>query len=243
MLNVAICDDEIWTCSEIEEMIHDYEKYSFIKIQTKVFYSGESLMKVLEDTHNYDILFLDIELIRLNGVEVGKIIREQIKDEIIKIVYISSKKHYAMELFQVRPFDFLVKPIEKKQLFQLLDKVKAIEETEKKFFEYQIGRNYARIHIDKILYFKCEVKKIKIILEKQEKEFYGRMKDTQEKLSAEIFWVIHKSYIVNINYVQEFRYTEVVLTNGEVLPISQKYRGGIKDKLLARQLEVNRYDL
>ncbi len=61
----------------------------------------------------FGLIFLDIEMQYVNGIEAGKIIREKMKDELTKIVYISGSDNYAMELFQVRPLDFLIKPISK----------------------------------------------------------------------------------------------------------------------------------
>lgn len=70
-----------------------------------------------------NILFLDIELPGKDGVMVGKYIREVLEDENIFLVYISSKENYALQLFQNRPFDFLVKPIEQAKIYHVLDNI------------------------------------------------------------------------------------------------------------------------
>lgn len=84
-------------------MILDHARIQALQIETEVFYSGETLFRAIKDKDKYDLVFLDIQLLQLDGVQVGKQIREQLGNEKISIVYISSKETYAMSLFQVRP--------------------------------------------------------------------------------------------------------------------------------------------
>lgn len=84
-------------------MILNYAKLQALQIDTEVFYSGETLFKTIENKDKYGLIFLDIQLLQLDGVQVGKQIRERLGNEKISIVYISSKETYAMSLFQVRP--------------------------------------------------------------------------------------------------------------------------------------------
>ena len=106
MYRIAICDDEEIVCSQFEQVLEPYiwEK----KIDLDVFYSGEELIEVLAEGQHFDLIFLDIELCMMNGVEVGKYIRNKLGNENVQIVYISAKRQYAMELFETRPMNFLV---------------------------------------------------------------------------------------------------------------------------------------
>ncbi|MCI9067535.1 MAG: DNA-binding response regulator [Lachnospiraceae bacterium] len=84
MIRVAICDDEIGTCSDIENIVLNYARRQALKIDTEVFYSGETLFQAIENKDNYDRVFLDIQLLELDGVQVGKQIREQLGNERIR---------------------------------------------------------------------------------------------------------------------------------------------------------------
>ena len=87
------------------------------------FFSGEELMGQLHEKQEfYHFLLLDIELIKQNGVEVGKHLRDALGDYKIQIIYFFSKTNYAMELFQVQPLDFLVKPLKEGQLRETFEK-------------------------------------------------------------------------------------------------------------------------
>ncbi len=87
MIRAAICDDEIGTCSEIENMILNYARLQALQIDTKVFYSGETLFQTIKNKDKYDLVFLDIQLLQLDGVQVGKQIREQLGNEKLYRVY------------------------------------------------------------------------------------------------------------------------------------------------------------
>lgn len=122
IMKTIICDDEKSTCSELEEIILKYAKEKSVSLETEVFYSGDTLLDYLK-REKINILFLDIELPGKDGVMVGKYIREVLEEENIFLVYISSKENYALQLFQNRPFDFLVKPIEQAKMYHVLDNI------------------------------------------------------------------------------------------------------------------------
>jgi len=94
MIRIAICDDVVEICSELENVILDFQKQARQKLTVDVFYSGEKLVNYITSCNNFDLIFLDIEIGKINGVDVGHFIRDELKDYITKIVYISSKNSY-----------------------------------------------------------------------------------------------------------------------------------------------------
>lgn len=130
-MRVVICDDEKSTCSEIEQRLRLFAFEKCIKLEVDVFFDGGTLTEYLKREKAPDILFLDIELPGMNGVEVGKYIRDILKNTDMFLVYISSKQEYALELFQNQPFDFLIKPIKKERLYHTMDKIFSIIGCEK----------------------------------------------------------------------------------------------------------------
>lgn len=228
MIRIAICDDEIGTCSDIENMILDFADSHALQIETEVFYSGETLYRFLKSECVFDLIFLDIQLLEMDGILVGKQIREQLKNEKVSIVYISSKETYAMHLFQVRPLDFLIKPITNEKMEVLLEKYIRLSEINKKEFFFKMGKAVCRLYLDEIFYFSCNGKKIEIFTNAGKREFYGTMGKVWGQVEGKGFLIIHKSYIVNMAYVLVYRYDSVQIRDGTILPISQKYRKRMK---------------
>lgn len=123
MYKVAICDDEIGVCNALESYIEKYMNQHYIASDIDIFYTGESLCDYLQRNNEINLIFLDIELPKANGVEVGQYVRNKLKDEVTDIIYISSKTSYAMELFKCRPLDFIIKPLSYKKIENILDVV------------------------------------------------------------------------------------------------------------------------
>ena len=111
MYNIGICDDGKNICSSLEEMILQYAEKINIPVEIKIWYTGEGLCDYLKERQQIDILFLDIELFEMTGIQAGDFIRNRLEDRGMQIIYISGKSSYARELFKTQPMDFLVKPI------------------------------------------------------------------------------------------------------------------------------------
>lgn len=120
VFQIGICDDEKETCTVLENMLWQYGEKHGIKAEISVWYTGESLCDFLTQGNLVDLLFLDIELISTDGIQVGNYIREELKNLETIIVYISSKSSYAMKLFEVQPLGFLIKPLKADQIEKIL---------------------------------------------------------------------------------------------------------------------------
>jgi DNA-binding LytR/AlgR family response regulator len=232
MLRVAICDDDLTVCEQVETMLLDLNYALHGEIEIDVFYSGEELYRFLHNKEYYDLIFLDIELKRMNGVDLGKKIRDEMLNETTKIVYISSKESYAMELFEIRPFHFLIKPIQASKIKEVVIKVMQLLELERKLFEYQIGRTNYKVLMRDIIYFESDGKKVKLYLKDNEQEFYHKLSDIQKQMNSKDFIMIHKSYLVNYYHVIEYQYNYVKMSNQVILPISQQHRKLVRDYFL-----------
>ena len=126
-IQIAVCDDELEICMQIEkQLIYILDELSF-KYDIDCFLTGEELCNEMKK-ERYDLIFLDIELPNMSGVQIGKYIRETLKNEIVQIAYISSKQEYAMELFDFRPINFLIKPLTYKNIRKVIDKYMIVTE-------------------------------------------------------------------------------------------------------------------
>ena len=103
------------------------------------------------------------------------------------------------------------------------------------FFGYRKGRNSYQIAQSEIICIKCEGKKICIVTNREEIEFYGKMADVSKQLDAAKFWIIHKSFIINVDFVFLFGRDEIKLMNGDELPVSKTYKKEVADKILRLQ--------
>lgn len=235
MLRIAICDDDREFCNQIRTYLFHYSLHSEFDIDVKIFTTGEELIKDMESTGAFELIFLDIEFETMNGVEIGRQIRNFSLQDITQIVYVSSKESYAMQLFKVRPMDFLIKPVTKQDISRIMNLYARLY-MNTLYFEIKVGKQKIHIRANEILYFQCEGRKIKIkkrTTDVDDKvEFYGSMSDVKKMIQSESFIEIHKSYIINLQYVLQFCGNEVVMSDGKKLPISQSYRKQVNNILL-----------
>lgn len=235
MIRIAVCDDDNILCLQLESMLLEISKNITEEIEIETFFSGEELCRFLTEKNYYDILFLDIELIKLNGVEVGKIIREEMYNETTQIVYISAKESYAMELFQVRPLHFLIKPIKKVILEEVVNKAIKLIVKNNHYFEYKNGITNYKVPFKDIIYFESDGRKVNIVTNEEIQNFYGKLSEAERQLNEQDFILIHKSFLVNYDHVVEYQYDYVKMSNNKVLSISQNNRKTVREKLLHRK--------
>lgn len=235
-MKIGICDDDEIVCREIEKHLRTYAEAEGFEVEITLFASGEALCAALEEEKAmFHLLFIDIELGNVDGVTVGKNLRDNLRNEVTQIVFISYTQKYAMKLFEVRPLDFLIKPITYEKVCKILMVYRRLFPDRKSFFEYKKGKGSCLIVQEEIICVKCEGKKIHLVTVKEEIEFYGKMADAARQLETDKFWTIHKSFIINADYVSVFGKDTIEMVNGNVLPISKTHKKDVMVKILERR--------
>lgn len=234
MYNIGICDDGENICTSIENMLLQYAQEKNIQVDTNIWYTGENLRDYLASGGYLDLLFLDIELFKMTGIEVGTYIRNQLDNMGLQIVYISGKASYAQQLFKTQPLDFLIKPILQEQINEVMGMALKIAKKRNERFEFQRGKDYYYIPMGDIVYLESKGRKVKVVTMKAAFEFYGKLKNVVKCL-LEDFIVIHQSYIINKEYVFRYTYEMVELVDGTILTISLANRKLVRDELLREE--------
>lgn len=223
MLQIAICDDDVKCTTKIEEIIQKTAKEKGIHLEIDVFDDGLALFEYIEKNQvRYDILFLDIEMEEMDGLEVAKRIRNV--DEIVCLIYVTSHTDYAIAAYEVQPFQFIVKPFEddivKKYFFKAYEKISRGN----LYFHYKFRKNFHKVLINDIMYFESDKRMIIIHLaDGSIQKFYDKLNVINEQVSHNKadFWRIHRSLLVNARYIKEKSYNQVTLTDGTLLYISE----------------------
>ena len=231
MYEIGICDDGENTCSLLEDYLLKYSNEKSIQLEIKIWYTGESLKDYLSNSGHLDILFLDIELYKLSGIELGHFIRYELDNMGMQLIYISGKSSYAIQLFKMQPLEFLVKPITFKQMAETMDLTIRIIKKKQERFEFQQGKDHFYVSQGEIIYFESQGRKLRLVTTNGDYEFYGRIKDITKLLSDD-FMLIHQSYIVNKAQVRHYTYETAEMENGDVLTISQNLRKTVREKIL-----------
>ena len=229
---IGICDDEQLTCSELENYINEIFECKDDEAEIYVWNSGEALKKDISNGVKIDILFLDIELLDSNGIELGKYIRNYMKNMSMNIVYISSMTEYAMELFKIHPYDFVVKPFDKNEIENLIDEMCGYYKQDNKHFKYCVYGKTNMVMMRDIKYFESRGRHIIInLVDNQSIQYVGQLKNEIKKLPLN-FVEIGKSYIINLKHMRECHVSYVVMDDGKELGIRRAYRNYFNEKIL-----------
>ena len=230
MFKIAVCDDIKVTCDELKEIILSKAKGALYEnISVDIFYSGDALISDIGEGNLYDLIFLDIELGgKINGVEIGHIIRDEMDDYITQIVYISSKNNYDRQLFDVQPLHFLQKPIDVSKLLNDIRLAIKILGKGNKIFEFKNLRNTVKVPYKDILYFESKGREISLVSCKMQYTFYDNIQELS-KVLPDFFIYPHRSYLVNYGLIACFKFEELIMSNGDIIPISRNKRKEIRN--------------
>jgi len=230
MLRIAVCDDHNNICSQVEDYTVSICRALGVECEVDVHYDGESLCNAIESGEIYELIFLDIEMKKINGIEVGAKIRGEYNDELLQIVYISANRGYALELFEIRPLDFIIKPLTKDNIEKVISRYLKITGFWSDVFTYKIKHDSFKVKVKDIVYLESKGRKIILHSKHENSEFYGNLEtiytDTLQRYNSFLF--IHKSYIVNYDYVHSLEYDRLFLYDKTELPIAQSKRKEVR---------------
>lgn len=238
MIYIAICDDEKRVSTELESVLSALFTKNQIKYEIELYFSGHELCSDMEAGVHFDLIFLDIEFAKneINGIEVGKRIRDSHHNNMVSIVYISWNMKYSMQLFDIRPLHFLIKPLNHEQIEQVVKTYIKINDIWVKEFVYKKGHDIFKVQVKDIVFIESTNRKLILHLaDGHKEEFYGALKAVyQEQLKKYDFLFIHSAYVVNYDFITALRYDELTLKNVDrPLPISQARRKEVREEYCA----------
>ena len=225
-VQIGICDDNEKDIKILKEALYAYDP----SFQISAYVDGESLLEDWSE-HKilFDILFLDIYMPGLNGIETAGKIRAGMKDA--KIIFLSSSNEYYPESYDVFAFNYMLKPLNPEKLNVILDRALADitkENQQEISFSYKTT-NY-RIYCKDILYIESRDKIICFhMLDRTTLQCYDKLDEILKELPEESFIRCHQSFIVNIFHVTEMANNHFRI-DPAVISISKKYLKESKDK-------------
>lgn len=225
MIHIAVVDDDYRVIADITRMLKAF--YGEDRYEQDDFCDGYEFIQNIGKPIIYDIVFMDIEMKRMNGEDAIRKLRESDINENTYVVYISSHTDNLSSLFALHPFDFLVKPVSYDKLSEVLKKMSIAMVNKRASISVTVNRKEMDICLSEIRYIQSEAHKLKIFMRESGVVLYCYMKmddiykKIQEKSSD--FVRIHASFIVNRCYVSRYQKASLLIGNTEI-PISQKFR-------------------
>lgn len=224
---IATCDDEIIYCNQVEELLIKLGKSIGIEIQCHKYCSGEELLK--SDFNQYDIIFLDVDIITKNGIKVAEIIRET--NQQVEIVFLTALPQYASDGYRVRAYRYLHKPLEYGTLeFELKDLLLKLHDYKKDKLVLIRDRKKYTLNIMDILYIEASDHYLIYYCVDRNISVAGTLKQIEMDLPEHLFFRVHKSFLVNLHYIENVKSKEIIMRNQKVIPIARRKTEKLRNK-------------
>ena len=228
MYRVAICEDDVKQLEYLNICIEKILKKINAFYEILLFKSGEDLIK--NGIDNIDIFLLDIQMSGLSGMDIAKILRDNDNDS--EIIFITGIVDYIQEGYKVRAYRYLLKPINFEELEEnFLSCIEDISKKSNKFILLKNKNEMSRVLIKDITYIEVIIRDI-IIHTVYDKSYSMKnsMDNIENSLKKYNFFRCHRSYLINIDYIETIQKNEVII-KGKKIPVSKYRINDLKEKL------------
>jgi len=222
LLKIAVCDDSHEDVITIKKIIRSWNSLPEDSI-VRTFESGDSLVSA-HSSETFNFIFLNVVMPFIDGIETAKEIRSF--DKKVKIVFLTSSPEFALDSYSVKASNYLLKPVDKKALFECLDELYSDFEEEFSGIAVKSFSSIYNIPFHSIEYIEAMNKRVLISL------FDGKTVESTEPfyifeeklLPFPDFFKCHRSYIVNIHRIASFNPKDIFMRSGKSIPLSRSCR-------------------
>ena len=241
MLKVAICDDEYIFAEKIQSLLSEYLKQKKIQSNISIYHSGKELIELGSGMAQYQVIFLDINMDEVDGIETARKIREYSNSTML--VFVTAYIKYAPEGYKLDAVRFLLKDqtMFKEALWECMNAVlkKIRAEDLKVMFSFHEGKK--EIPISKLMYIESNLHKLEFHVLSDDVKVYSlhdKLDRVEEKYKKYNFIRTHQSYLVNMRYILRVKRYELVLTNGMKLPIPRSRYKEVEEAFISYKGEL-----
>lgn len=231
-MRIAVCDDDEQESAFLSRMIKEYQLSRGVSVDCLFFHNGTDFL-CNGKGGEYDLVLLDVLMPGINGMQVAQELREL--DKNVKIIFISSSPEFAVESYRVGAYHYLLKPVDKDLFFQLLDRIRSeLSTLEEQGFVLKSREGVVGISFTRLEYVEVINKTVNFHLaDGVVYETFAALADFEETLlSRPEFLKTHRSYIINLGYIQAINGNVVVTKNGYQIPISRQRRNQVRDSYI-----------
>lgn len=226
-MKIAVCEDEEVFSDQLVGYINEWENEKSIFTEIFTYITAEKFLDEWGDSEDYDIVFIDIKMGKMNGMDLAKIIRKTNNE--IPIVFTTSMKEYMLKGYSVSAMHYLLKPVKKEDCFNCLNKTLQSNRI-KKYYLFTDLEKTVRIPTTEIIYIKMFSHTATMVTAKKEYELRKTISQLLEELDDNLFVKCHKSFIINIRHIESVSNKNfVIMSNDEEIPLSKDIAKEIND--------------
>lgn len=222
MIRIAVCDDRNDELSNTVSLIKDWLSANNMAAELSSFSDGDSLISKARQTE-FDLIFLDIIMPLLNGIDTAREIRRENKS--VKIVFLTSSEDFALDSYSVKAVDYCIKPASREKISEILQNCVAEIDSRPAAIILKTQAGYQKIFFHTIEYIEAQGKRVVInLISGESLVSTGCFSSICERLLSEPgFFKCHRSYLVNMENVSEFSLIDIKTLSGASIPIARGF--------------------
>ncbi len=223
MLELVLCDDEKIYRNDLKKILGTDLELSGIDYRVTEFSCGEELLAG-SSNNGSQIIFLDIEMKDLDGIETAKKLRARNSHAVI--IFVTSYPDFVFQGYEVRALNYIMKSYKPEKIIEVLHKaMEELEVSTEKYYVVEQRSGTIRIPLSRIRYFSSDKRLIHVVTDTETYEFYGKLSDLETKLSN-AFVRIHNRYLIHLKYLNEIQGSQAIV-DGEALPVSKSCKSAL----------------
>lgn len=224
-MRIAICDDQLQCRKQTEEAVRECLKG--LEYGVELFKDGFEFLQAF-GRKPYDLVLLDIEMPKIDGISLAKELRKLHKD--VPIVFLTSHIEYALEGYEVNALRYLTKPVSIPKLREVLSCVwQRMQKQRILWVKTELGDQ--KLPVREIVFMEAQNQNILIYTTGEVYSIRYNLADYQQELAADGFFRIHRGYLVSLGHVKSVGKCELTMDNGAVLPVSRAKEKELKEAL------------
>ena len=229
-MNITICDDRENELENIKRIVSDYAMaHAELSIKIDCYLNPLDMLESMSKNGVPDIALLDVCMPGILGTEVAKELKTKSEDN-TDIIFLTTSSDFAVEAFALHVNDYLTKPFTRERLTDTLDRI--IEKRKRRLFvSVTSGREIHRIDLYQVLYMESKNHNVEIYLKSGKNiKTHTTLADMKSLFdNVKGFISVGASYIVNLRCVQSIIQTELIMVNGQNIPIPRRLRNDVKE--------------
>lgn len=219
LIEIVLIDDEQLQLDYMQKLVEQAAESLEIKVEISQYLTGESFLFALEDHPSWNLAFLDIEMEKINGMEVARILRQKAPQ--LELVFATAYAEYAVEGYEVQALDYLLKPINTEKITRVLKRYLEEQPEDDAYIIVDIEGKATRLNLKDIISIEANMGEVTLHLTAKEINLKMSLLELQDLLDSR-FITTHRSYLVNLQYVDRLLKQDVVLSNDRKIPLSRR---------------------
>ncbi len=227
---IAICDDEEEFVASLREQVTKILQNSGISFDIESFSSGEELLSYIrKNSVEFDLIFMDIFMKEINGIDAAKDIR--LTNDSTAIIFTTSSSQHILAGYEVQALQYLLKPIDGQALEVALD-IDLKRRFQNQYFVFKSGGMTVKVPFEEIEYIESMIKSVKLVTKQSNYVIRTGITEIEHRLPQKWFCRSHRGFIINLQHISKMSTQNLTTISGTELPIGKTYARNLKRAFL-----------